>query len=655
MSSVLQDDPSLVRRFAETRDPEAFECLVHRYSGLVYNTAMRKGAAHVLAQEITQDVFVTFAGKARSLVRHQNIAGWIYGAAVLTANNALRKERRHREKMANFQAQATGTISERVPPELDGALASLRSVDREVILKHYYVGQSPREIAGASGTSEAAIRKRLSRSLKKLEAILKRRGVPVSIAALSASLAAELARSAPEGVAASVIKNTLEIVTVPVATTATGTTATLALLNSFAVSRHAGLIALFVGASIPVGISQLSSPATQVATQMNAAAGEPEMSLERQDAALHSSSPLALGQLIAEIRALADDAATADPLDLRARIVALQIKILDLPLAEVSRLASEIPDIGNASPLYPIVVSTFDRWAKHEPRAALAYALTRKERFYSSAALSSVFSSWARHDPRSAIETLTGYPDLIHTEEEHQLLAPTLLAIAENDPRKALDLLRAMEGGEVDTQAVSTARLAVLSSWANRSPDAPLAWIKSSPQSADGDDLMVEFIDFFGSRFPAQAVSLATKIERHQTREDGIMSVLQQWGPTDPVAAAAAYLELPDSVRTEHLTMNVVQFIASDASIALNVAEQLPPGYHRNAFITEAVKGKARSSPPEAATLAELLPDGWDRRNAAETVARAWIERDRGAALEWVKKNRLPHGKGAPKTAARQP
>jgi|GEM_PF-3506922 len=630
------DDQTLTRRFAKSHDAVAFETFVRRYSGLVYHVAARKGATHALAQEITQDVFVTFARKAPSLTKHKNLAGWIYGAAILTANNALRKERRHHEKMDRLQSDAGEPDREQATPHLDDALAALRLADREVIIKHYFSGQSAEEIAGASGRSAGAVRKRLARSLKKLETILKRQGIPVSVTALSGSLATELARAAPEDIAPGIIQNALKIATVPVATTG-GATGTLALLNSFALSRYAGVVAVLVGTALPVVISQYAATASRLDVGLQEP-GFPQPQTVAPSQKIVPQPPVIsnFNQLIVEIRAFEKDAKTADPIVLRRRAVAIQLKILDLEPEELGRLAHEIPDLGNASPLYPIIATTFERWARLDPHASLRYALTREERFYSAAALENVFSSWARHDPQSALAALTKYPDLIDTDKDHQCLAPVMLAIAESDPKKALDLLGSMEGGAIDPQAVSTGQIAVLSSWATRSPDAVLAWIRAGRQTPEHGDLIGEFFDYFGRTFPEKALSLATQIERHQTREDGIMSILRQWGSADPAAAAAAYLKIPTPLRTQNLTMNVVQLLGSDPTIALDTAKNLSPGYHRNAFITQAAKGKARSSPSEAAGLVMRLPDGWARRNTAESVARAWIEQDRAAAIQWV-------------------
>ena len=116
------------------------------------------------------------------------------------------------------------------------------------------------------------------------------------------------------------------------------------------------------------------------------------------------------------------------------------------------------------------------------------------------------------------------------------------------------------------------------------------------------------------------------------------MNIFHVWGCDDPPAAAQAYLNLPEHMRTDHLTMNISGIVGSDPDTALHIADQLPAGNHRYAFLAQAAEGYAHTVPADAAAIAELLPDGWDRRNAAESIARAWIENDRVAALGWVEK-----------------
>ena len=63
----MNEDPALLRRFADENSEAAFRELVERRIDFVYATALRQvgGDAH-LAQEVAQSVFLDLARKART-------------------------------------------------------------------------------------------------------------------------------------------------------------------------------------------------------------------------------------------------------------------------------------------------------------------------------------------------------------------------------------------------------------------------------------------------------------------------------------------------------------------------------------------------------------------------------------------------------------
>src|SRR5688572_24983159 len=89
------DDAELLRRYADEESEAAFAELVRRYINLVYHAALRQlgGDGH-RAEDVTQEVFSLLARKARSLRRHQALAGWLHTATRHAARRGLRTERR---------------------------------------------------------------------------------------------------------------------------------------------------------------------------------------------------------------------------------------------------------------------------------------------------------------------------------------------------------------------------------------------------------------------------------------------------------------------------------------------------------------------------------------------------------------------------------
>jgi hypothetical protein len=71
------NDQILLNRHLRGAD-DVFRQLLERHSGLVYGTALRVTGDAGAAEEVSQDVFVLLAKKARSLGSHPRVAGWLH-------------------------------------------------------------------------------------------------------------------------------------------------------------------------------------------------------------------------------------------------------------------------------------------------------------------------------------------------------------------------------------------------------------------------------------------------------------------------------------------------------------------------------------------------------------------------------------------------
>lgn len=181
----MEDDHTLLRRYAETRSEEAFAALVHRYLDLVYSAALRRldGDAH-RAADVAQAVFVALARDARRLLRHHVLTGWLYTATRNAAFNLLRAERRRRahEREAamtrEMLEEPTAALEwERLRPVIDEALDALPESDHVAVLLRFFEQRSYASVGAALGVSEDGARMRTERALAKLRAQLTARGV----------------------------------------------------------------------------------------------------------------------------------------------------------------------------------------------------------------------------------------------------------------------------------------------------------------------------------------------------------------------------------------------------------------------------------------------------------------------------------------------
>jgi RNA polymerase sigma factor (sigma-70 family) len=220
MATTTMNDLELLRRYAEERSEEAFADIVHRYAGLVYSAALRqmRGDRH-RAEEVTQEVFITLARKAGGLGNGVVLAGWLLTTTRYTASNLIKMEARrkqHERKAAEQRPEQISTSAapsreavgqhnwDHVSPILDEAIESMNRGRREALLLRYFEGMSVRQVAERMNISEAATKQRLLRGVEQLRALLGRRGVTVSAAALAALLATHAAQAAPAGLAAAV-------------------------------------------------------------------------------------------------------------------------------------------------------------------------------------------------------------------------------------------------------------------------------------------------------------------------------------------------------------------------------------------------------------------------------------------------------------------
>lgn len=161
----------------------AFEGLVDRYQGVVYNLAVRMVHRRDDAVEVAQSAFVKAYEKLDTFNPAYKFFSWLYRIAVNEALGHLQRRRGHGELDAELpapEADPGGALfANEQSHALQGGIAALTPDYRTVLVLKHFQDLSYAEIAEIVGIPEKTVKSRLYSARQLLKDILVRDGLIV--------------------------------------------------------------------------------------------------------------------------------------------------------------------------------------------------------------------------------------------------------------------------------------------------------------------------------------------------------------------------------------------------------------------------------------------------------------------------------------------
>ena len=179
---MKNNDAQLIQRTL-AGDQSAFSALVQRYQKPVHALVWRKIGDYHIAEEITQDIFLSVYKKLQTLENPNRFAGWLYVIAARRCYAWCKKRRipmksldamstEELEELAYVQYRAqqkSEEVSEHQREAVKRLLQKLPESERTVVTLHYLGEMSCEDISEFLGVSPNTVKSRLHRARKRLK------------------------------------------------------------------------------------------------------------------------------------------------------------------------------------------------------------------------------------------------------------------------------------------------------------------------------------------------------------------------------------------------------------------------------------------------------------------------------------------------------
>ena len=165
-------------RLAQTGDPDAFRRLYDQQVGRVYALCLRMSGDPVLAEELTQNVFVRAWERLASFRGESAFGTWLHRLAVNEVLTGFRSSRRRserivaREDLESLEEPGVFSSSPAAGLDLERAIARLPAGARAVFVLHDIEGYAHEEISAMTGVATGTSKAQLHRARRLLRGAL---------------------------------------------------------------------------------------------------------------------------------------------------------------------------------------------------------------------------------------------------------------------------------------------------------------------------------------------------------------------------------------------------------------------------------------------------------------------------------------------------
>ncbi|MHC4336768.1 MAG: RNA polymerase sigma factor, partial [Planctomycetota bacterium] len=165
---MLDKEISLLRRFANKGDAEAFSEIVRRHAGLVYGASLRVLEDKTRAADVVQETFFQLYKDAGHITG--SVSSWLHSVATRKAIDVVRRDSRRRRREAKYAVERLREAEswEDISGHIDEGLDELDDETRKILIQRFFEGRSMADIADEMSVSQPTVSRRVESGILKL-------------------------------------------------------------------------------------------------------------------------------------------------------------------------------------------------------------------------------------------------------------------------------------------------------------------------------------------------------------------------------------------------------------------------------------------------------------------------------------------------------